>query len=194
MQKLSHMSAVGLLSATVLTGLPGGVRGDEAVAPGAGPWIRVTTRGHLQGIAKDDARLEGTLQHLDESGLVLGRGSDHEAVTIPRAAIVRVDTRLRASSRGKAAFIGGAVGLVAGVSIGLASGSDKNCSFIPSLCFSAGDKAAIYSLLTVPAGALLGLAIGHGSQWNKGVPLDHLRLSVGPAPGRGIAIAVTRVF
>ena len=87
-------------------------------------------------------------------------------------------------------FIGAAAGLAAGVSIGLASGSG-NCFF---LCFTAGQKAAIYSILTVPAGALLGLAIGHGSQWKKDVPVDHLRLSVGPAPGRGIAIAVTRVF
>jgi hypothetical protein len=194
MKKRSHMLAVVLVSVTVLSGLPGQVVGDEVVTLEAGQWIRVTTSSDLPGIAKGGARLEGTLQHLGENSLVLERGPNREAVTVPRAAIAHLDIRQRVSSRGKGALIGAAVGLAAGVSIGLASGSDTNCSFIPSLCFSAGAKAAIYSVLTVPAGALLGLAFGHRSQWKKDVPVDHLRLSVGPAPGRGIAIAVTRVF
>ena len=190
MKKRTYMAAVVFVSGTVLSGLPAQAIADEAVTSGADQWIRVTTSSDLPGIAKLGARLEGTLQQLDENRLVLERGPNREAVTVPRAAIARVDIRERASSRGKGALIGGVVGLAAGVSIGLASGSDKN----GLVRFSAGEKAAIFSVLTVPVGALLGLAIGHGSQWKEDVPVDHLRLSVGPAPGRGIAIAVTRVF
>jgi len=107
MKKRSFMAAVVLLSATVLSGLPGQVIADEAVTSGAGQWIRVTTSSDLPGIAKLGARLEGTLQRLDENRLVLERGPNREVVTVPRAAIARVDTRERKSSRGKGAAFGG---------------------------------------------------------------------------------------
>ncbi len=195
MRKRSNIAVV-VVFVTMLSGLPVDGMADEKVTSESrsGQWIRVTTSSDLPGIARLGARIEGALQRLDEDRLVLERGPNAETVTVPRSAIARLDVRQRASSRGKWARIGGLVGLAAGVSIGLASGSDKDCSFIPSLCFSAGEKATLYSVFTLPAGALIGLALGRGSEWKEDVPVDNLRLSVGPARGRGIAITVTRVF
>ncbi|SRR6266568_3291434 len=189
-----HSITIGaLVCGTLLIGLPGQTLGDDAKRP-VGHWIRVTTNSDIAGIAKAGTRLEGLLQSLDENSLVVARNSRSQPVIVPRAAIARLDVRERASSRGKAALIGAGVGLVAGVSTGVASGNDECASIFKNLCWSAGQKAAIYSVLTVPAGALLGLAFGHGSQWQENVPVERLRLSFGAAPGRGLRLAVTRVF
>lgn len=193
MMKEHRITMGSFVCGALLIGLPGRVLGDDAKRS-PGQWIRVTTNSDIAGVAKAGTRLEGSLQSLDENRLVLGRNPGSQPVTVPRAAIARLDVRERASSRGKAALIGAGVGLVAGVSIGLASGNDECDPFFKNLCWSAGQKAAIYSLLTVPAGALLGLAFGHGSKWRENVAVERLRISFGPAPGRGVRLAVTKVF
>jgi hypothetical protein len=107
--------------------------------------------------------------------------------------------------RRKGAAIGALVGLGAAVAVGLAIGED--CSAFQevdhplgdlvarlgrNLCYSKGETAGVLAILTVPAGALLGLAVAPGEKWHPSSP-DRLRVGITPVRG-GAGLTVSLRF
>ncbi len=88
------------------------------------------------------------------------------------------------SNARKGAGIGLLVGAATGAVIGLASGDDPSCSGSGWFCwrFTAEEKAALGAVGLGGLGAVIGLIAGAASgseRWEK-VPLDRVRVSVGP--------------
>ena len=121
-------------------------------------------KGQAVRVAKPGVTVDGAVQVLDEKTLVLQRAGESSAVVVPRDAIVRVDMRQRRSWKGRGAAIGAGAGLAVGVLAGVLSGSDECAPIFESLCFSAGDKAVIFSIVAVPIGALLGVVAAPGDR------------------------------
>jgi hypothetical protein len=144
-------------------------------------------------VAKPDTTLEGAVQILDDKTLVLKGAGEKRPIVVPRDAIIRVDLRQRRSSRGRGAAIGAGAGLAVGLLGGLLSGDDTSngCLFV---CFTAGEKAAIFSIIAVPIGALLGVVVAPGAKWQRDVHLERAHVNLGPTRGRGIALSVSVRF
>ena len=107
----------------------------------------------------------GVAAELGPAGIAFGAGV---------GALLGTGSRAR-----KGAGIGLLVGAATGAVFGLASGDDTNCSFF---CFTAGEKATLGAVGLGGLGAVIGLIAGaasSGERWEE-VPLDRLRVSVGP--------------
>jgi hypothetical protein len=62
-----------------------------------------------------------------------------------------------------------------------------------NLCIDKTPMALFSSLLTVPAGALIGLGVAPGERWVRTTP-DRVRLTVTPVRGTGIGAALSVRF
>lgn len=177
----------------------GGASADEVPAPGSSPRVRVTAP------TVSGKRLVGTLLRMDEETLTLGAQKGQGVIEVPRSAITRMEVSRRSSRKGKGAGIGALVGLGAAVAIGFATGDD--CDSLPepgpgwsglverlnrNLCMGKGETAAIVSILTVPAGALIGLGAAPGERWAATTP-DRLSVAVRPVRG-GVGAALSLRF
>jgi hypothetical protein len=153
---------------------------DEPGPVALGPRVRLTAP------SVSGKRLVGIVVGLDEATLTLQRQGGKDTLQVPRRAITGVEVSQRRSRKGKGAGIGALVGLGAAVAIGLAA--DDECGF----CYSKGETAAIVGILTVPAGALLGLAVAPGEKWHPS-SLDRLSVRITPARG-GAGVSVSLRF
>ena len=173
--------------------------GDEASSPAPDTRVRVTAPGVL------GKQVVGTLVHMDDMTLAV-RPKGKDVLEVPRSAITRFEVSRGKSLRGKGAKIGAIVGLGAAVAIGLIAGED--CGSLPepapgilglserlhrNLCIDKAPMALFSSLLTVPAGALVGLGVAPGERWVRTTP-DRVRLTVTPVRGTGIGAALSVRF
>lgn len=173
--------------------------GDEASSPAPDTRVRVTAPGVL------GKQVVGTLVHMDDMTLAV-RPKGKDVLEVPRSAITRFEVSRGKSLRGKGAKIGAIVGLGAAVAIGLIAGED--CGSLPepapgilglserlhrNLCIDKAPMALFSSLLTVPAGALVGLGFAPGERWVRTTP-DRVRLTVTPVRGTGIGAALSVRF
>ena len=165
-----------------------------------GPRVRVTAP------AVSGKRLVGTLLAMDDTTLRLQPQKGKDVLEVPRNAITRIELSRRPSRRGKGAGIGALVGLGAAVAIGFAAGED--CSSLPepdpwlfgfeaglrrNLCYGKGETAAMLSILTVPAGALIGMGAAGGERWVRTTP-DRFSVAVKPVRTGGIGATVSVRF
>jgi hypothetical protein len=171
------------------------VRVAQAEEPAYGPRVRLTAPSFAP------RRLIGMVVGLDETMLTLQpQGSEH-SLQIPRSAITKIEASRHRSRRGRGATIGAFVGLGAAVALGLAVGetcdlpsrSDEFAFDFHSICYRKSEIAAGMAILTVPAGALLGLAAGPGEKWEVSTT-DRLRVTVGAGRGGGMRAALAIRF
>jgi hypothetical protein len=129
----------------------------------------------------------GMLATADGDELSVLVAPDEAAVRMPRVAVERLEVS-RGRARGKATLIGAGIGAAFGVVVGVISheqcqseaGDDGWC-----------DLAWSFPMVTTPAGALLGLAIGK-ERWVQASPTT-LSLGVVPVSG-GVRVAGTVRF
>jgi hypothetical protein len=160
---------------------------ERAAMPG--PRVRVVA----PSVAKHD--IVGQLARDDDENLTIervnGEGAATKTFVVPRAQVTRVEVSQARSKKGKGALIGAAAGLAVGVGLGLATG-DTNCSG-RWLCFNQEETSAIWSILTVPTGALVGALVAHGERWETVDP-SRLHVAVVPVRGRGAQIRFALSF
>jgi hypothetical protein len=161
-----------------------GASAEESSPTSASPRVRVTAP------TVSGTRLVGTLLRMDEATLTLRRKGGKEVIEVPRRAITRMEVSRRPSKRGKGAGIGALIGLGAAVAIGVAEGED--CSGGKWLCFDTPTMVLASSILTIPAGTVLGLVFAPGESWVAATP-ERLRLAVTPARG-GVGVALSLRF
>ena len=157
-----------------------------------GDWVRVTT-------AEPARTYEGRVRELSDESLIIESSEPSEialrgtkaptrtgdAVVVPRTAITRVDLRERASRKGMGALIGAGAGIV----IGFAAGSAGSSGSGTIVAFDPAAVAVTGAIL----GAVIGVAVAPGAKWQKGIPLDRLRVSAGPVR-RGARFSMTVTF
>ena len=172
--------AVGLLQADDTKGLLPGAR------------VRLTAP------SVSDKRLVGIIRSLDDVTLTfLPRGAT-ETMQVPRSAITELEVG-RGNRRRKGALIGAVAGLASGVALGLATGPDCSEPDFPELFVAlfggcrGTTRATVISIATVPAGALLGLALAPGEKWETVSP-GRLGIAVMPVRDGGLRAAVSVRF
>jgi len=178
----------GLIAVVVGVGV---AQADEPAPVAPGLRVRLTAP------SVSGKRLVGTVVGLDDATLTLQREGGKETLQVPRGAITTTEVSWRRSRKGKGAAIGALVGLGAAVVVGLAIGQD--CETVPPfeplfdlLCLSNGESVGVLAILTVPAGALLGLAVAPGEKWHPSSP-DRLSVRITPARG-GARVSVSLRF
>ena len=180
--------------ATLAAGRP--AEAEKTTASARGPRVRVTT-------AK--GRLVGRVVTVRGETLVLQRAGRADTLEIRRPEMLALEISERPSRRGRGAAIGALVGLGAAVAIGVVGGED--CVSVPgpadwgnftdklnsNLCLSHAETTLLSGILTVPLGALLGVAIAPGEKWR---PIGVNQLSVGATASRsgGVGLQVTLRF
>ncbi len=169
---------------------------EETTASAVGPRVRVTT-------AK--GRLVGHVVTVRGETLVFERAGRADTLEIRRPEILALEVSERPSRRGRGAAIGALVGIGAAVAIGVAGGDTCTGSPGPAdwgnfteklnsnLCFSHTETAALSGILTIPLGALLGLAIAPGEKWRP-AGVGELSVHAGPSPGGGVGVRLTIGF
>jgi len=155
-----------------------------AAAPKPGDWVRVTT-------AAPARILEGTLKTLDDESLVIerpggaGEGSALLTLTAPRSSVARVDLRIQESRKARGALIGAGAGLVIGFAAGSAGSSGSGT-------IVAVDPASV-AVASALLGAVIGAIVAPGARWRQDIPLERVRVSVGPTR-RGVRFSMTVAF
>lgn len=163
-----------------------------AASPKPGDWVRVTTTEPVR-------TYEGRVKELSDESLSIA-GSDPgevplwgtEAPTqaaagavVPLTSIARVDLRIQESRKARGALLGAGAGIVAGLAAGVAGSSGS------------GTIVAIDPASFAVAGAVLGVVIGAivapGAKWRQGIPLERVRVGVGPVR-RGARFSMTVTF
>lgn len=175
--------AIALIVGLILFSTPQPAAAEDQPDP-EGPRVRVTSP------VAPSGRIEGTLVGLDEEALTVRESKESSDVRLRRESITGVEISRRRSNRGKAVAIGALVGGGVALGIGLATG--KDCQPGDFLCFDKGATSVLSGLLTVPAGALLGLAFSHGEKWET-TTVDRLSVAIGPVRG-GAAISLSFRF
>jgi len=156
---------------------------QEGPQPAAGSRVRLMVEAGTEPV-------EGTLAGWTDKSLRVTLSGKESTVAVPRARIVRLERMTRPSRRGKGALVGAAIlgGVVAAIALG---------------CYGAGECAGGETFWPVPwavgIGAGLGALLAPGAQWED-VPLaqvrprDGTRLSLGLAPGGGVAASLSIGF
>ena len=180
---MSRSLVVGLV--VLVAGAHSAQAGDPSGA-GSGPRVRLTAP-TLSG-----KRLIGTLVRQDDATLTLQR-EGAEALTVPRAAITRIEVSRHRGRRGLGAGIGALVGIGAAVAIGRHSGEDCDDGRFRFLCFDRTTTAALYAILTVPAGTVVGAVVAPGEKWET-TTTDRLRLTMAPVRGGGARASLSVRF
>ncbi|HSD28952.1 MAG TPA: hypothetical protein VLL75_16760 [Vicinamibacteria bacterium] len=150
----------------------------------AGTRVRVTT---------SEGRLVGRLVEQNERTIVLAREKDGrtETLDVPIPGVSRFEVSEGRGGRGRAATIGAVAGLAAAVVIGVAGG--ENCSGDEMICFDHGTTALMSGILTIPLGALVGVAITPGERW-RSAPVKGLSVQPVAARGGGLGVRVAIGF
>jgi hypothetical protein len=186
--------ALALGLATLAAGRPAGA--EDGAATLQGPRVRVTT-------AK--GRLVGRVVTVRGEALVLERAGRAETIEIQRPEMLALEMSTRPGRRGRGAAIGALVGIGAAVAIGVAGGDTCTASPGPAdwgnliekinsnLCFGHAETALLSGILTVPLGALLGVAIAPGEKWRP-AGVGELSVQAGPSPGGGVGVRLTVGF
>jgi hypothetical protein len=179
---------------------PGPASAGDAPPVTASPRVRVTAP------AVSGKRLVGTLLAMDETTLTIASQKGKGVVEVPRSAVTRIELSRRPGRKGKGAKIGALVGLGAALAVGVAAGDD--CGSLPepapgwsgftarlnrNLCMDKGETALMASILTVPAGVLLGVLTAGGERWARTTP-DRLSLAVKPTRTGGVGAALSVRF
>jgi hypothetical protein len=184
---------VGLIVSTVGAGTSS-ADGPSPVT--ASPRVRVTAP------AISGKRLVGTLLAMDETTMTIGSEKGKRVLEVPRAAVTRIEVSRRSSRKGKGAGIGALVGLGAAVAIGFAAGEDcpprdpndhSLAGALSRICFGRNEMAVGAGVLTIPLGALIGLAAAPGERWARTTP-DRLKVAVTPVRGSGVGAALSVRF
>jgi hypothetical protein len=173
---------VGLIVSTGATDVAS-AEGPPQVA--ASPRVRVTAP------AVSGKRIVGTLVRMDDTMLAIRRDKGKSVLEVPRAAVTRIEASRRPGRRGLGAGIGALVGLGAALAIGLGAG--QSCTGSEIICFDKTTTTVAGALLTVPAGALIGLAVAPGEKWVAVRP-DRLGLAATAAQGGGFRAGVALRF
>ena len=161
----------------------GGLSAEEGPRPD-GPRVRITS------VAIPSGRVVGSLVDLDEDALIIRPVDEGTDIRMTRSSITRLEVSRRRGNRGKAVGLGVLVGAAAAGVLGLATGDD--CRQGSIVCFDRGTTSAMYGIVAVPVGALVGLAISHGEKWEIASP-DRLRVAITPTRG-GAALRVSVGF
>ena len=128
--------------------------------------------------------LKGRLMQTDDSTLTVLQDSG-DSLTLPRDSVIRLERSVGPSWRKLGAKIGALVGFGTAVGLGVGYCNDGFCDEP----IAAG---LFLSLITVPAGALLGLAVSPGERWAEQDP-KQVRIAVTAVP-RGIGIGLSLGF
>ena len=179
-----------LMMALVVLLVPA-VRGEDGLVVEKGSRVRAhVVNGPLGERAKGSETITGRLLGISETTITINEGGERAPLVLPRQRVTKLELSLRRSRRGNGALIGFGAGVAAAVLVGLASGSDENCS---GVCFDAGQIAAMYSLLWGPAGAAIGAALAPGERWQTIAP-DRIRPGLAGVPRARAAVAFTLRF
>ena len=175
-----------LLASTLL--VPAEARSQElpeASAVTVGSKVRILAPTMLKG------ELEGMVLEMDDNSLLVG-SDEGSPMRLSREAITRLEVRTGRHRRTlKGMIIGAGIGVVAVASLGLASAlyhGDGDGS-------DAKSWAALFGR-TALGGAAWGAGIGtliKSDRWSP-VPLDRVRVGLGPTRGRGVALSVSVGF
>lgn len=151
-----------------------------ATVPHDSRTMTLEVKGQAVRFARPGQTIEGRVQAFDDNRIVvLQNGEEGRAVVVPRAAIVGLDVRQRPSRKGRGAAIGFGVGVLAGLA--LVASSDA-------------DERVLLLIPAVPIGTLLGLVVAPGAKWERNVPIDRIRVGLGPTRGHGIGLSVSLAF
>jgi hypothetical protein len=186
----------GLAAALLLVALAvGPVWADDPASPAQRVRLTVPTL-HENAIV-------GRLVAADDLALRIekaGREGKAETITVPRAALTRLEVSRSRSRKGKGALIGALIGIGASVAVGLAAGDD--CSSLPlgddlgsrlerNLCFDSGDMGLMTAILAVPAGTVVGALVAPGEKWETA---DATTMRVGILSSRGFGVRLALSF
>jgi hypothetical protein len=128
--------------------------------------------------------LEGMMLEMDDSSLLVGI-DDRGPTRLSRQAITRIDVSTGRHSRAlKGMIIGAVLGAGAGA---LAYSGD--CNGAVSVCVDSHSVVPVGLVTGALVGAGIGALIKH-DRWNR-VPLDSVRVGLGPTRGRGVALSVS---
>jgi hypothetical protein len=130
-------------------------------------------------------RFTGRIQSTDAAALRVRRPNG-QVVNLPRERVARLEVGSTRNFQRRGAIAGGALGLAAGLAIDTRS-SDDGCgcgSMIPATPFLA--------LIGTGAGFLVGTVV-RPARWTD-IPLDRVRVGVGPVRGKGVAVRVAIAF
>jgi hypothetical protein len=146
--------------------------------------------------AAGERPIMGTLQAMNETALTVKPDDGSAPVTLDRARISRIEV-----SRGRSRRSTGAMnGLVAGGLVGAVLGLVIPNDYCPA-CFRSynyhppgpGKLVVVTAGILGVLGAGIGAAISPGESW-KTVSFDRLHVTVAPAGGRGVRLAVSFGF
>lgn len=136
-------------------------KGQDTVT--IGTRVRVLAPGIAEG------SIVGVVLSTDGDDLLVRREGNTGSITLPRAAISRLEVSRGKRSKAKGALIGGVIGAGAGAAIGAASwgcNGDVGCELARDLVFeSKGGYVAGYSALGAGVGALAGVLLTRGEKW-----------------------------
>ncbi len=158
---------------------------DDPVQVRAGDRVRVTAPGLFLG------RLVGRVVTLTADSCVLKIEGRADTTAIALASLTKLEVRRGQRSHW---LEGAAIGVVAGMVVG----------YTFSYPLGAACTAEVYDRCIATGGSLIGGVLGFligadlgrkykGDRWQR-VPLDRLRVGLGPAPGGGLAAAISITF
>jgi hypothetical protein len=194
MWKWANRTRVTSMMLALLLPCVSAARGDDTLSLKVGARVRAQVIKGSPGKGTTATKgLTGTLLGLSETTITIGGGDESTPLVLDRQSVTKLELSLRRSRRGRGALIGLGAGVAAAFLVGLASGSDENCTLV---CFSAAELGGMLSVLLGPAGAAIGAGLAPGERWQTVAP-DRIRL--GPdaartAPGRRAAILFTVRF
>ena len=134
-------------------------------------------------------RLEGMVLEMDENSLLVGM-DDRGPIRLPREAITRLDVSTGRHRRAlKGMIIGAGIGVA---TLGLAAATYHSDGGGSSDSTSWGAAVGQFALGGAAWGAGIGALI-KSDRWSP-VPLDTVRVGLGPTRGRGVALSVSVGF
>ncbi len=166
---------------------------QDVLAPGAR--LRLTA----PAIARE--RMVGRLISEDADSLRLEVGTG--VITLPRESVTKVEISHSRSRRAHGARLGLLVGAVAGAALGYAMGEDQKdavpfctlggCATLGPFWLNKPASAAAVGIFFGAVGAGVGALVSPGEKWAS-IPNQRVRLSLAPAPGRGVVAQLTIGF
>ena len=154
--------------------------------PEAAP-VTVGSRVRILAPTAFKGRVEGLIIEMDDKSLLLGI-NDRVPLRISRQAITELDVSMGQHRHAlKGAIIGVGVALAMSGFIALATRSDQGGN---------SQSGGAYFGLTLASGAIWGAGIGalsKGDRWST-VPLEKVRVSLGPTRGHGFKLSVSLGF
>jgi hypothetical protein len=159
---------------------------EETPQLAAGSRVRVEA-------STEEGRLVGSLLALDDRNLNLQVEDEMGPRIFPREDVTALAVSGGRHSRGRKALIVGGVCAAVGAIIGVATASEPDPDNMFDVSWSKAQGVRGGALFLGSIGALIGLALPPGERWED-VPLDTVRLSVRPVPGRGAGVFLSVGF